>query len=58
MGYNKKLTYWRKLDNSLSSSTFQKLFDGFKVYYVYMNYSFVKSIFYLFCLSINFLKKN
>lgn len=58
MGYNKKLTYWRKLDNSLSSSTYQKLFDGFKVYYVYMNYSFVKSIFYLFCLSINFLKKN
>ena len=58
LGYNKKLTYWRKLDNSLSSSTFQKLFDGFKVYYVYMNYSFVKSIFYLFCLSINFLKKN
>tara|TARA_B100001057_G_scaffold498377_1_gene605164 strand:- start:1457 stop:2200 length:744 start_codon:yes stop_codon:yes gene_type:complete len=58
IGYNKKLTYWRKLDNSLSSSTFQKLCDGFKVYHVYMNYSFIRSIFNLFYLSINFLRKN
>ena len=48
MGYNKKLTYWRKLDNSLSSSTFQKLFDGFKVYYVYMNYSLSNQYFIYF----------
>jgi hypothetical protein len=54
----KKLTYWRKLDNSLSSSTIQKICDGFKVYYIYMNYGFFKSIFNLFYLSINFLKKN
>ena len=58
MGLDKKLTYWRKLDNSLSSSTIQKLYDGFKVYYIYMNYSLFKSIFNLFYLSINFLKKN
>ncbi len=58
IGLKKKLTYWRKLDNSLSSSTFQKLFDGFKVYYVFMNYGFIRSIFNLFYLSINFLKKN
>ena len=58
IGLNKKLTYWRKLDNSLSSSTVQKIYDGFKVYYIYMNYGFFKSIFNLFYLSINFLKKN
>ena len=54
----KKLTYWRKLDNSLSSSTIQKIYDGFKVYYVYMNFGLIKSIVNLFYLSINFLKKN
>ena len=58
IGLNKKLTYWRKLDNSLSSSTIQKICDGFKVYYNYMNYGFFRSIFNLFYLSINFLKKN
>ena len=58
IGLNKKLTYWRKLDNSLSSSTIQKIFDGFRVYYIYMNYGLFRSIFNLFCLSINFLKKN
>ena len=57
LGLKKKLTYWRKLDNSLSSSSFQKIYDGFKVYYIYMNYSLFKSIFNLFNLSINFLKK-
>ena len=49
---------WRKLDNSLSSSIIQKMCDGFRVYYVYMNYGLFRSIFNLFCLSINFLKKN
>ena len=58
IGLDKKLTYWRKLDNSLSSSIIQKMFDGFKVYYIYMNYSFFKSVYNLFYLSINFLKKN
>lgn len=58
IGYNKSLTYWRKLDNSLSSSLTQKLFDGFNVYYNYMNYSLVKSMISLFFLSINFLRKN
>jgi len=58
IGLDKKLTYWRKLDNSLSSSIIQKMCDGFKVYYIYMNYSFFKSVCSLFYLSINFLKKN
>ena len=56
-GFDKNLTTWRKLDNSLSSSIIQKLKDGFKVYNHYMKFNFFKSIFYLFILSINFLKK-
>ena len=56
-GLNFKLTYWRRTDNSLSSSLLQKLSDGFIVYYKYMNFNFVKSIFYLLCLSLNYLRK-
>ena len=56
-GFDKNLTTWRKLDNSLSSSIIQKLKDGFKVYNHYMKFNFFKSIFYLLILSINFLKK-
>ncbi len=51
------LSSWRKLDNSLSSSITQKLKDAFKVYYHHMRFSFVKSIYYVICLSFNFLKK-
>ena len=55
---NKNLSSWRKLNNSLSSSTIQKIFDGFKVYYVYMNYGMFKSLRNLIYLSVNFLKKD
>jgi teichuronic acid biosynthesis glycosyltransferase TuaG len=51
------LTKWRKLDNSLSSSKFQKIKDGYLVYRKYMKFGQVKSIFYLSLLSINFLLK-
>ena len=54
---DKVLTSWSKLSNSLSSSSFQKLVDAFKVYHLYMNFSFVKSCYLVFCLSINFLRK-
>ena len=54
---DKVLTSWSKLSNSLSSSTFQKLIDAFKVYNHYMNFNFFKSCYFVFCLSINFLKK-
>ena len=54
---DKNLSYWRKLNNSLSSSTIQKIFDGFKVYHVYMNYGIFRSILNLILLSVNFLKK-
>ena len=54
---NENLALWTKSKYSLSSSTPQKLIDGFKVYNKYMKFNFVKSIYYLICLSINFLKK-
>ena len=57
-GCNEFLTKWRKLDNSLSSDTIQKLFDGYRVYNKYLKFNFYKSIIYLFLLSVNFIKKN
>ena len=56
-GLDKRLTYWRSLDDSLSSSTIQKLFDGYKVYRKYLNQSIIQSVISLFILSKNFLKK-
>ena len=55
--YDSNLTNWTDSKNSLSSSTIQKLFDGFKVYNYYMKFNMVKSIYYLICLSLNYLKK-
>ena len=55
---NKILTYWRKTDKSLSSSTLQKIKDGFLVYKKYMGFNIFVSIYYLLMLSINFLIKN
>ncbi len=54
---NKSLVKWRKSNNSLSSSSIQKIKDGFKVYNYYLNYNFVKSLFFLLVLSLNYLKK-
>ena len=54
---NENLTSWRKLENSLSSSITQKLKDAFKVYNHYMKFNFIKSCYYVICLSIKFLKK-
>ena len=52
-----RLTSWRSLNNSLSSSFMQKIFDGYSVYRVYLKQSFIKSLLSLFILSINYLKK-
>ena len=41
------LTKWRKLNDSLSASKIQKLYDGYLVYRKYMNFSLAK-VFYLF----------
>ena len=48
--YDSNLTNWLDSKNSLSSSTIQKLFDGFKVYNYYMNFNIIKSVYYLICL--------
>ena len=56
-GINKFFTYWRSLKNSLSSSKFQKLSDGYRVYRFYLEKSFFASIYHLLILSLNFLKK-
>tara|TARA_B100000963_G_scaffold346190_1_gene351120 strand:- start:14 stop:763 length:750 start_codon:yes stop_codon:yes gene_type:complete len=55
--YDSSLTNWTDSKNSLSSSTIQKLFDGFKVYNTYMQFNVFKSLYYLACLSLNYLKK-
>ena len=58
IGYlNKDLSEWNKVKNSLSSSSIQKIKDGYKVYYHYMNFNFFKSLYYLLILSLNSLKK-
>ena len=57
-GINLPLTKWRKLKNSLSSNSLQKLIDGFNVYNKYMKFGYLKSLYSLMILSINFLKKN
>ncbi len=57
-GIDIPLTKWRKLDNSLSANTLQKLMDGFRVYNKFMKFGLIKSFYYLVILSLNFLKKN
>ena len=56
-GLDKKLTYYRKTKGSLSSNKLLSLINGYKVYKNYMNYGVIKSLFYLFILSINSVKK-
>ena len=56
-GMNEKLTNWRKTPDSLSSSPFRKLIDGYNVYRKYLKFGFVKSFYFLMILSLNFLKK-
>ena len=56
-GLDENFLLWRKTKNSLSSSIIQKLFDGFRVYKIYMGFNLIFSIYYLFCLILNFLKK-
>ena len=57
-GINKKLMYYRKTDNSLSSNKFIGIINGYKVYRIYMNYNILKSLYFLFMLTINYFKKN
>ena len=56
-GLDEKLTKWRKLKNSLSASSVQKIFDGYKVYNTYLNYSVIRSLLKLIILSVNSISK-
>ena len=54
---NECLVSWRKSTNSLSSSTIQKLIDGFRVYKNYLHYGYLKSFYFLMVLSVNYMLK-
>ena len=56
-GLKKNLASWRKLNESLSSSIFQKLKDAFTVYNKYLKFNFFKSLLFTIILSYNFIKK-
>ena len=57
-GIRKILSSWRKLDNSLSSSFFQKIINGFNVYYRQENLNFFVSIYRLSILSFFYVFKS
>ena len=57
IGINKNLASWHYTENSLSSSSIQKIKDAFLVYFQHMNFNLIKSIYYTLVLSINFMKK-
>ena len=54
---NEFLGEWNFSANSLSSNLIQKVLDGFKVYYIYLHFNFLKSLFFLCRLSINSVKR-
>ena len=54
---NETLVIWNSVKDSLSSNFFQKILDGFRVYYNYEKFSFFKSLFCLLILSLNSIKK-
>jgi len=56
-GIVKFLSAWRKLNNSLSSSIYQRMIDGYRVYRIYEKKSIINSIIFLLILSVSFLKK-
>ena len=53
MGIRENLIFWRKTNNSLSSSIVQKIKDAFLVYNKYLKLNFLVSIVLIFFLSIN-----
>ena len=57
LGLNKTLVSWRKTDNSLSESTTQKLKDAFLIYNKHLKFNFIKSIYHVIFLSLNFFRK-
>jgi teichuronic acid biosynthesis glycosyltransferase TuaG len=57
LGLDKNLVSWRKTDNSLSESTIQKLKDAFLIYNKHLKFNFIKSIYHVIFLSLNFFRK-
>lgn len=56
-GLSLSLSYWLKDSHSLSSSIFQKIKDGFKVYNHYMKFNIIKSLMFLIILGVNSIGK-
>ena len=56
-GLRNNLTKWRRLDDSLSSSKLQKIYDGYLVYKKFMKFNLLRSIIYLVLLSFNYVLK-
>ena len=54
----KTLTSWTNNSDSLSKPLKQKITDAFRVYFYYQKFNFVKSIYFVLILSLNFLIKN
>ena len=50
---NKTLSFWRRTKNSLSSNSYRKLLDAFKLYYQYEKKNFIIAIFSVIILSCN-----
>ena len=57
IGIDKIFTYWRKVNNSLSSDLLRKIKDAFRIYYFYEKKSFIISIVHVFFLSLFALNK-
>jgi len=57
MGIKDELVFWRKLDNSLSSSVAQRVNDAFYVYNTFLKFNIMKSIYYISIMSFNSIKK-
>ena len=55
--FNETLVVWNQVNNSLSSNFFQKIKDCYKVYYNYEKFNFIKSMYFLFVLSFNSIKR-
>ena len=49
MSIDKPLSMWRKVDDSLSSSIFQRLKDAFSVYNKHMRIMYFKSLYLVLC---------
>jgi teichuronic acid biosynthesis glycosyltransferase TuaG len=56
-GLRNNLTKWRRLDDSLSSSKLQKIYDGYLVYKKFMKFNLLRSFIYLVLLSFNYVLK-